>query len=223
MTKLVKNVFNWEYFLCYLCGPIDFDPEGGSQWRIDWTKGLIDIGFNSKQILSPTKKPITGTAFDLDNEADLIHDCRSREDWDGLEAVMSDIMHIDLRLVDKSDLILVRFPLDKNGNRVFTVGTIHEIIVARQQHKPVLVVWDGGGKKTCSGWLMKLVGHQNIFADFTELQNHLKQVSSGVAAINAKDWLLLDLDKNYQERRIRSKNKERLVRYGSNPSGVFGA
>ena len=201
---MIKTVLDWDHFLVYLGGPIDFDPTGGIGWRVDWTNGLIDIGFKAKQIISPTKKPLSGTAFDLDNEADLIRDCREREDYEGMEKVVGAIMHIDLRLVDKSDLILAKFPLDKNGNRVFTVGTIHEIVVARQQHKPVLVVWEGG-KKTASGWLLKLVGHQNVFGTFEELKEHLRCVSQGEAAFSAKDWLLLDFDKHYQERRVRGK------------------
>ena len=218
-TKYNKTVFDWDHFLLYLCGPIDFDPTGGTGWRVEWTEGLIDIGFKRKQILSPTKKPLSGTSFDLDNEAELIRACRDKEDYDGLEEVMGAIMHIDLRLVDKSDLILVRFPLDKNGNRVFTFGTIHEIVVARQQHKPVLVVWDGG-KKTASGWLMKLVGHRNVFGTFEEVKEHLKCVANGEAAFNAKDWLLLDFDKNYKQRKANSQNKERMIKYGTNCPSV---
>ncbi len=195
----IRNIFGWDHFYVYLAGPIDFDPAGGAVWRLKWTQGLIEMGLPETHILSPTKKPLAGATFNLDNEAEIAADCRSRQDWDGIEEIIGQIAHIDLRLVDKSDLILVHFPLDKDGKRVFTVGTIHEIVVARQQRKPVYVVWEGG-KETASGWLMWLVGHRNIFGTFEDLMKHLKSVADGKAAYNAKDWLLLDFDKTVKER-----------------------
>ncbi len=44
-------------------------------------------------------------------------------------------MHIDLRMVDVSDFVIAYCPTS-----VYSVGTPHEIVVARQQHKPVLLV-----------------------------------------------------------------------------------
>lgn len=44
-------------------------------------------------------------------------------------------MHIDLRMVDISDFVIAYCPTN-----IYSVGTPHEIIVARQQHKPVLFV-----------------------------------------------------------------------------------
>ena len=44
-------------------------------------------------------------------------------------------MHIDLRMVDVSDFIIAYCPTN-----IYSVGTVHEIVVARQQRKPVLFV-----------------------------------------------------------------------------------
>jgi len=44
-------------------------------------------------------------------------------------------MHIDLRMVDVSDFVVAYCPTN-----IYSVGTPHEIVVARQQHKPVLFV-----------------------------------------------------------------------------------
>jgi hypothetical protein len=43
--------------------------------------------------------------------------------------------HIDLRMVDSSDFLIAYCPTN-----IYSVGTPHEIIVCRQQHKPVLFV-----------------------------------------------------------------------------------
>lgn len=44
-------------------------------------------------------------------------------------------MHIDLRMVDISDFVIAYCPTN-----IYSVGTPHEIITARNQHKPVLFV-----------------------------------------------------------------------------------
>lgn len=192
--NFIKSIFSWKYFNVYLCGPIDAAEDGGQQWREDYILKLIDMGFKKEQIFNPCKKPISHQLFNLDNEQKLMHDAKNKEDWDGLCEIVDQIAHIDLRLIDFSSLMIAYFPIDKKGNRVPTYGSMHEIVEARRQKKPVFVVWPGG-KKTCSGWLMWLVGHKNIFETIEELIEHLKKVSNGEVPYNAKDWLLLNLDK----------------------------
>ena len=234
---MLKTVFEWDHFLCYLSGAIDFDPTGGRDWRLDWTEKLVSIGFKRHQILNPCKKPLNGAQFNLDNEAELMSKHRKARAWKDLTETMSQIVHTDIRLVDKSDLVLVNMPKTPTapfdsinrefGNtyellcksmegthgldelnilkkcydellhlasdlRVPTYGTIHEIVLARQQRKPVYMVWEGG-KDSCSAWLMYLIGHKNVFSTFDELLTRLDNISKGKAAYNAKDWLLLDL------------------------------
>lgn len=241
--QLVRTVFDWDHFLVYLAGPIDAAHDGGKGWRIEWSEKLLELGFRNNQILNPNKKPLSGTIFDLDNESEIIRQHRHNKDWEQYEDVVSQIAHIDLRLVDKSDLVLANFPkisrdsfndatdsfaqlmrdlvdasklrrnnyfmqivqsieelfyemIEESANqRVPTWGTVHEIVVARQQKKPVMIVWEGG-KESCSGWLLWLVGHENVFSSFDELFCHLESVSKGEAAIDVRDWLLLDLDKH---------------------------
>lgn len=214
MSKLLqKNVFSWEHFCLYLSGPIDFDRDGGKDWRDEWTAKLCELGFRTKQIFNPCRKPLKNAPFNLDDESAIMKKHRSNREWNKLCSIMSQIAHIDLRMCDKSDLILVNMPLycqDKallnylekyapynfleplSNLRIQTYGTIHEIVVARQQKKPVMMVWPGG-KKTCSAWLMWLIGHQNVFASFAELCTRLRNISRGKTSIDAREWLLLDL------------------------------
>jgi hypothetical protein len=46
-----------------------------------------------------------------------------------------EVLHIDLRMVDTSDFVIAYCPTN-----IYSVGTPHEIIVCRQQRKPVLFV-----------------------------------------------------------------------------------
>lgn len=233
---MIKNVFAWDFFNLYLSGPIDFD-KFARDWRKEWTDKLVEIGFKPNQIFDPCKKPLSGAQFNLDNEGEIMQKHRSRHEWQDLCEVMSQIVHVDLRLVDKSDIVLVNFPVAGQErykeltddmehaykhlmkhlhvnlhaewldtirdsymgllsqiakHRVPTYGTVHEIVEARQQRKPVLVVWEGG-KEACSAWIMWLVGHRNVFGSFDELLTRLENISKGKTAYNARDWLLLDL------------------------------
>lgn len=223
--KLLKTVFDWEHFAIYLSGPIDMADDGGNNWRDDWAERLINIGVKPSQIYNPCRKPIDGTLFNLNEEAKLTKELRRKKDWDGLHDLMGQIVHVDLRLLDLSSVILVNFPkigqdkfvqnildeklkfehllnfelsnlidqcIDKYSNmRIPTYGTIHEIVQASQQRKPIFVVWEGEGKKGCSSWIMRLVGHENVFASVGEMISHLDSISHGKAAFNAREWLLL--------------------------------
>lgn len=188
----MKTVFDWEYFALYLSGAMDFADDGGKGWREEWTQKLIDIGINQKQIYNPCRKPFNKAQLDLDDESRIWKECRESKDWDRMEKTASQIMHVDLRLLDKSDIVLVNFPRMDNGFRVPTYGTIHEIVVAHQQRKPIFIVWEKTGKTDCSAWLMKLVGHKNIFTHVNELIKHLQAISRGKKPFDANEWLLLD-------------------------------
>ncbi len=229
--KLMKTVFDWEYFAVYLSGPIDFAPDGESSWRDEWTDKLVNIGIKPKQIYNPCRKPLNGAQFNLDNEGELSRQCRAEKNWDQLDQILGQIMHVDLRLCDKSDLILVNFPRIGNdaivqealaefsspcfdpeeyqnhieakgpvenlinaysNMRVPTYGTIHEIVIASLQRKPIFVVWEETGKSDCSAWIMRLVGHKNVFSNVDDLISHLDDISHGKIAFNANEWLLLD-------------------------------
>src|SRR4051812_8627891 len=107
----MKNVFGWEHFFCYLSGSIDFDPkDGGRGWRDEWTEKLVEIGWNRRQILNPCKKPLKGALFNLDDEASLMKKHRQKREWKALTEVMSHVVHVDLRLTDKADIVLVNMP-----------------------------------------------------------------------------------------------------------------
>ena len=243
--NLTKTVFEWDHFSAYLSGPIDFGRETAANWRRDLTERLVSIGFKPGQIFDPCKKPLGNAPFNLDDESEIMEKHRSRREWKELMNVMGQIVHIDLRLVDKSDLIIVNLPkygqdfftgpVDKfmkgyqplldfygtlgadrpkglphisnlqtmykafmellgeaAGHRIPTYGTLHEIVVAHLQQKPIYVVWEGG-KDTCSAWLMYLVGHRKVFSTMDELVTRLDNIAKGRTAYSAKEWLLLDL------------------------------
>ena len=72
---------------------------------------------------------------------------------------MKEIVHMDLRMVDISDFVIVY--LDP-ASRPF--GTIHELLNSLHQRKPTLVVVEGG-RANASNWLFGIMNYNEFMFD----------------------------------------------------------
>jgi hypothetical protein len=130
----------------YLSGPMDFvasrafEKEYG--WRNRVAQFLRALGVT---VFDPWNKPAV-KGFDAYGE-ESVKSIETREKWTfenttrGARArskcaeAFWETLHVDLRMVDTSDFVIAYCPTN-----IYSVGTPHEIIVARQQRKPVLFV-----------------------------------------------------------------------------------
>ncbi len=177
----------YDSFLVYLAGPIDFAADKGASYRKKLRKLLKEAGLSSHMILDPTQKPLGNLAAykDFDTEQDFFDALVKHKRWDEYEAYIKTIMHIDLRFVDKSDVIIATVNPD-----IPMCGTWHEIVVARQQKKPVLLI-DPRGKGGASRWAVGLVGHANIFETHEKAISYFGDVISGRMVADKEEWLFL--------------------------------
>lgn len=130
----------------YLSGPMDFVGSRIIEKYLGWRSILTPILEALKiSVLDPWNKPVI-RGLDPENEygkegvnrskAIYEHDfwtnpvTRARYTNDFWETV-----HIDLRLTDISDFMIAFVPTN-----IYSVGTVHEIITARGQKKPTLLV-----------------------------------------------------------------------------------
>lgn len=183
---------DWDDIMVYLCGPMDYTTDGGAEWRDNLEPVLEkELGIQPRNILNPCKKPVSSSGHKLSDEQTIMNTYRAMEDWEGLTRMVKKIMNIDLRLVDKADIIIVNLSYSER-----TTGTIHEIVQARQQHKPVYIV-DHKGKGHVSGWLMALVGHERIYESMAEVIEDIKRVKEygPQSERDAKDFVIFDFDK----------------------------
>lgn len=194
-VKNKTNGIDWDDVLIYLCGPMDYAEDGGKGWREEVTTQLEDIGFNNKQVLNPCRKPISSAGHKMSDEVKLFKGYRELEDWEGLERLVKKIMNIDLRMVDKSDIVICNLSAD-----VRTTGTIHEIVQARQQHKPVYVI-DTQGMQHVSGWMLGLVGRDRIHTSMESVVESIRRIKKfGPQSMkDAKDFLIFDFDQQEVE------------------------
>lgn len=130
----------------YLSGPMDFvasrEEEKARGWRTRISQFLRKYGTT---VYDPWTKPeVSGMPhFGKEDEFTV----NRRDDWTydqspGGSAAREELstefwptLHIDLRMTDLSDFVIAYCPTN-----IYSVGTVHEIAVARQQHKPVLLV-----------------------------------------------------------------------------------
>lgn len=130
----------------YLSGPMDFVASREKEKKYGWRNRIAKfLRMNGATVFDPWNKPHVMGLHEYGRED--VNTIKLREKWnfrDDLKGRKSraecakafwETMHIDLRMVDISDFIIAYCPTN-----VYSVGTVHEIVVAREQHKPVLFV-----------------------------------------------------------------------------------
>src|SRR5262245_57100618 len=130
----------------YLSGPMDFVADRETERTLGWRNRVGQfLRVLGVTVFDPWVKPeIRGVqGYGREDEKDSV----ARAGWTfddtkegaARRAKCADAfwpsLHTDLRMVDTSDFVIAHCPTN-----VYSVGTPHEIILARQQHKPVLFV-----------------------------------------------------------------------------------
>ena len=115
--------------------------------------------------------------------------CRNAGKWEELVNMMKPICAIDLRMVDIAHFIIMY--LDP---QVHTCGTYHEIFVAIQQKKPVLIMCKGG-KKCLPFWLFGVIPIQMIFDTWDELLKYIAHINNDDDVDDCGRWRFFDFAK----------------------------
>lgn len=130
----------------YLSGPMDFvasrEEEKEHGWRTRVSGFLTRLGVT---VFDPWNKPRVRGLHEYGREDEKTTKRREAWTFEGgkkgakKRALVADsfwpALHIDLRMVDTSDFVIAYVPTN-----VYSVGTVHEIVLARTQRKPVLFV-----------------------------------------------------------------------------------
>lgn len=127
----------------YLSGPMDFVGsrlvEKYLGWRAILTPVLRALGVT---VLDPWNKPVIRGHFNYGQEGVFRPKAEYEKDfWTNPETRVRfekdfwETVHIDLRMTDLSDFLMAFVPTN-----IYSVGTVHEIVVAREQHKPTLMI-----------------------------------------------------------------------------------
>lgn len=127
----------------YLSGPMDFVGsriiEKFLGWRAIISPILKTLGVT---VLDPWNKPIIKGHKNYGREGVVYSKKEYKKDfWTNkktrarFETDFWETVHIDLRMVDLADFVITFVPTN-----IYSVGTVHEVVTARLQMKPVLMV-----------------------------------------------------------------------------------
>jgi hypothetical protein len=125
---------------------MDFVASRANEKRFGWRNRvgefLRELGVT---VFDPWNKPDVRGFHEYGREDDKTSADRDKWKWDSGETGAAaraycaekfwPSLHIDLRMVDTSDFVVAYCP-----SNIYSVGTPHEIILARQERKPVLFV-----------------------------------------------------------------------------------
>jgi len=161
----------------YLSGPMDFVASRAQERRFGWRSRVGDfLRRHGAIVYDPWSKPtVIGMPyygkedeFTLAKRKNWTFGCRKMDHRirEELGEEFWATVHIDLRMTDISDFVIAYCPTN-----VYSVGTVHEIVMARLQQKPVL-----------------LVSPQVAFPAYNELRDHLEK-SGDIKALRMLDSL----------------------------------
>lgn len=166
---------------CYLCGAMDRVADHGVQWREELTPFLENLGV---EINNPADKPPGLGAIETGDFREQRRLAKERGDWDAVEDMMDPIVHVDLRMVDTSDFIIVNIDMDQHPS-----GTFAEMTMAALQRKPI-IVHCAAGKKYVPDWWFGHAKHQMFFSTWDEVKSYLNHVNSDDYYETYGRWLL---------------------------------
>jgi hypothetical protein len=130
----------------YLSGPMDFVASRADEKKSGWRNRVGEfLKAMDVTVFDPWVKPELRGLHEYGRED--VGTTRVREAWtfrkgekgaaarSACAGAFWPSMHVDLRMVDTSDFVIAYCPTN-----IYSVGTPHEIILCRQQRKPVLFV-----------------------------------------------------------------------------------
>ena len=152
----------------YLSGPMDFVASRAAEKKFGWRNRVGDfLRRLGVTVLDPWNKPEVRGLYEYGREDEKTTQVRDLWTFEDSEAGATararcsgsfwPSFHIDLRMVDTSDFVIAYCPTN-----IYSVGTPHEIVMCRQQHKPVL-----------------FVSPKVIFPSYGKLKDHLKDDKRG--------------------------------------------
>lgn len=155
----------------YLCGAMGALADCGMSWRLE-LKPVLKEKFGLT-VYDPTHKEVVN-ASEISENKEFFRSLIMAEKWQELKDVFAPVVHWDLRAVDKSDFLIVNY-----DPTVSSVGTIDELRIAKDAHKPTLLKYDKSQLKDFNPWISCLVRPEHLFSSWDDMIAYLQLVDQG--------------------------------------------
>jgi nucleoside 2-deoxyribosyltransferase len=154
----------------YLAGPMFACADDGAGWRDEMTIKLEQFGV---KVENPVKKTLQNGQTEVDEDKRTFKRLIKEKKFDDLRRIFEPIGHADLRCVDKADFLVVVY-----SARLPMFGTIHEVVKACEQKKPILVKIDINDVNDgiVNPWLTVITKPSCWFLTWEAMIDHLKAV-----------------------------------------------
>jgi hypothetical protein len=163
----------------YLCGPIFGVTDDGKEWRDLVSVKLSKMGIG---ISNPCAKKTNGSS-EIGDDKKKFKKLVMKEDWKGVKEEFWPIIRHDLRSVDLADFLIINYIPD-----VPMVGTVHELVVANFEKKPILLKYDKTKLDKFNPWMCVFIKNHHFFSEWDDLFKYLKEVDKG--KIDTSLWVL---------------------------------
>ena len=155
----------------YLAGSIHHnDEDSGVGWRENITPNLEKFGL---VVLDPCKKTI-GDVGEVGDDKQMLKTLIKEKKFSEVKQMFFPILKSDLRCVDLSHFIIVNY-----RPKIRHVGTIHELVMANIEKKPILLYYPENELEDFNPWLACLVKSNHIFDNWDRMMEYLEEVNNG--------------------------------------------
>lgn len=164
MRKYLKNK------MVYLCGPISGASDDGENWR-----ELVSIRLKKMNIRvsNPCVKKTRGSS-EVGEDKKKFRSLIMQEKWEDIKEEFWPIVRFDLRSVDKCDFLIFNYIPE-----IPTAGSIHELVVANFEKKPILLKYDKSKLDEFNPWICVFIKNHHFFSEWDDLFSYLEEVNRG--------------------------------------------
>lgn len=155
----------------YLAGSIHHnDEDSGVGWRESITPKLEKYGLN---VIDPCKQTMNGVG-EIGQDKELLKQLIKEKNFKKVKEIFFPILKKDLRCVDVSHFIIVNYrPVIRH------IGTIHELVLANIEKKPVLLYYPPEEISDFNPWIACLIKERHIFDNWDIMLEYISEVDKG--------------------------------------------
>ncbi len=166
--------------LTYLVGGIE-NAKDCYSWRIEVAKKLNNYGV---KVLDPNNDHFVNLPTENDEDRNTLKLARLAGDWGYVHEYMAKVISRDVRMVDLSTFLIAHIDPE-----IPTWGSVHELVIATQQNKAVLV--HTSNKKNFPLWMAGLLKMDLVFDNWDDLIEYIRKIHFKEIEANPKYWKIL--------------------------------